>query len=71
MELDDKLFFQIPNFENYVINKDSFEIKNLKSDKPLRPIRSKGKKKFRLSKNGQYFYLSLWEILHSIFNKKT
>lgn len=71
MDLDEKTFFQIPNFENYVISKDSFEVKNLKTGKQLRPIKSKALKKFRLSKDGQYHILTLWQILHRIFSNKT
>lgn len=68
MELDqDKNYFLIPKFENYVLDTNTFKIKNLKNNKVVRPLKHSKTFKFKLSKNGMNYYLTLWQILIAIF----
>lgn len=61
-------FFLIPQFENYVIDIKQFKIINLTLNKEVRPLNLKSKK-FKLSRNGQSHYLSLFEIIKSVIHK--
>ena len=70
MDLDnEKGFFLIPGFENYVIDTKKIIIKNLNSNVEIKPLKTSIIKKYKLSKNGTNYYLTLWEILLMIFNK--
>lgn len=62
-------FFLIPQFENYVIDVKQFKIINLTLNKEIRPISNMKAKKFKLSRNGQPHYLSLFEIMKSVIQK--
>lgn len=69
MELENKDFFLIPNFENYVIDTKRIIVKNLNTNVEVKPLKTSIIKKYKLSKNGIAEYLTLWEILLMIFDK--
>lgn len=62
-------FFLIPDFENYAIDTKKFIILNLKSNKELKTISTSKVKKFKLFKNGQPHYVTLFDILHWVISK--
>lgn len=62
-------FFLIPQFENYVIDVKKFKIINLTLNKEIMPIANLKVRKYKLSRNGQAHYLSLFEIMKSVIKK--
>lgn len=62
-------FFLIPNFENYAIDTKRCKVINLKTNKEVVSINSSKVKKFKLFKNGQYHFVTLFEIFHSVIAK--
>lgn len=69
MELENKTHFTIPDFENYVIDTKKIIIKNMNSNVEIKPLKTSTIKKYKLSKNGVNYYLTLFEILLMIFKK--
>ena len=70
MELDkNKTHFSIPDFENYIIDTKKIIITNLNSNIEIKPLKSSLIKKYKLSKNGVNYYLTLFEILLMIFRE--
>lgn len=63
---EDQEFLQIPNFSNYVISISTFKIKNLSSGSEVKPLKNSKKIKFKLSKDGNTYYLTLYQILRSV-----
>lgn len=60
--------FKIPFFDNYEVSKDSFTVRNLKNGKYLSPIKSKNSNKYRLCRNGSYYFLSRFDILFLVIS---
>ena len=70
MELNkEKGFFLIPNFENYVIDVKRFKIKSMITNKEIKPLSNLNHVKFKLSRNGQAYYLTLIDIIESVIKK--
>lgn len=57
-------FFLIPNFENYAVDTRKLKVINLKTNRELKSVQLSKVKKFKLFKNGQPHYVTLFEILH-------
>lgn len=62
-------FFLIPQFENYVIDVKQFRVINLNSNREVRTLQTVKVKKFKLSRNGETHYLTLFEIMKSVIQK--
>lgn len=72
MELDkEKRSYFIPGFDNYVIDTKKFIVKNFNSNKEIQPLKTSTDKKYKLSKNGATYYITLWQIMLLIFGKNS
>lgn len=70
MIMDDQEYVQIPNFSNYVISIHTFKVMNLSKNCEVLPLKNSKKVKFKLSKCGVTYYLTLFQILHSVIYSK-
>lgn len=70
MITEDQEFVQIPNFSNYVISIHTFKVKNLSKNCEVLPLKNSKKIKYKLSKCGVSYYLTLFQILHSVIFTK-
>ena len=62
-------FFLIPNYENYAIDTKRCRVINLKTNKEVLSISSSKVKKFKLFKNGQAYFVTLFDIYHWVIQK--
>lgn len=70
MELDSNInYYSIPTFENYEIDTRKMVIKNKNTNAVISPLKTSTIKKYKLSKNGINYYLTLFEILLMIFRR--